>query len=74
MEPNSYFENSILKKVYDYTDRKSPEGDILLGLFPEDTEFLKPGTYYYSIKLRKLDEFGHEIVTTVIPKTLFYII
>lgn len=74
MEPNQYFENGILKKVYDHTAPKNMFGDTILYLKPEETEFLIPGTYYYEIKLRQFDHLGHEFVTTVTPKTLFYIV
>lgn len=74
MEPNTYFEYSILKKVFDHNSPKNVLGDTILELRPEETEFLIPGTYYYEIKLQQFDENGKEYVTTVTPKTLFYIV
>lgn len=74
MEPNTYFEYSILKKVYDHTSPKNMFGDTILELKPEDTEFLIPGTYYYEIKLQQFDDLGKEYITTITPKTLFYIV
>lgn len=74
MEPNQYFEYGILKKVFDHTSSKNMFGDTILYLNPEETEFLIPGTYYYEIKLQQIDKYGNEFVTTVTPKTLFYIV
>lgn len=74
MEPNTYFENGILKKIYDCYSPKNMFGDTILYLDSNETEFLIPGTYYYEIKLRQIDHTGHETVTTVVPKTLFYIV
>ena len=74
MEPNTYFEYSILKKHFDYNSPKNAFGDTILMLEPQDTEFLIPGTYYYEVKLQQFDINGKEYVSTIIPKTLFYII
>lgn len=74
MEPNTYFEYSILKKYFDFNSPRNAMGDTLLILDPKDTEFLVPGTYYYEIKLQQFDEFGKEYISTIVPKTLFYII
>lgn len=74
MEPNTFFEYSILKKHFDCMSPKNVMGDTLLILDPKDTEFLIPGTYYYEVKLQQHDEFGREYVSTIIPKTLFYIV
>lgn len=74
MEPNTYFENAILKKVFDCNSPKNMFGDTILMLRPEETEFLIPGTYYYEIKLQQFDKFGNEVVTTITPKTIFNIV
>ena len=74
MEPNTYFEYSILKKHMDCNSPKNVYGDTILMLEPEDTEFLISGTYSYEVKLQQIDPDGKEHVTTIIPKTLFYII
>lgn len=77
MEPNKSFEDSILIK--EYTADDSSEGDenkaVTISLVPEDTELLNPGTYYYTVKLNKIDELeGIDETITVIPKTKFFII
>lgn len=51
MEPNQCWENSIVRQVYTSESGKTKDGDIIIQLTPEDTEFLLPGTYYYMIKL-----------------------
>lgn len=73
-EPRQYFEHSIIKKVYDGNSPKTRFGDTIFRLEPSDTEFLVPGTYYYQAKLQQFDENGKEYITTVIDKTLFYIV
>lgn len=78
MEPNKPFEDAILIKEYtaDTVDI-SPEDNktIIISLVPEDTELLQPGTYYYTVKLNKLNELeGIDETITVIPKTKFFII
>lgn len=56
MEPNHYWEQSILKQIYTSEDEKTEEGDTIIKIRPEETEYLIPGTYYYMIKLAKYDE------------------
>lgn len=73
-EPKQYFENAIIKKVYDAKSVKNKFGDVMFRLEPSDTEFLIPGTYYYQAKLYQIDNYGREHVSTVIDKTLFYIV
>lgn len=75
MEPNHYWEQSILKQTYTSESEKTEEGDTLIKISPEETEYLIPGTYYYMIKLVKYDE-NNEVteVSTVVPATLFVIL
>lgn len=74
MEPNKLWEQSIMRQIYTYDCDKTEEGDIIIQITPEETQYLLPGTYYYMIKLVKYDE-NNEIdeVTTVVPTTLFVI-
>ena len=78
MEPNSAFEQSLVKKVYTEEDRDK-DGNIFITIEPEDTEHLLPGVYYYSIKLEvdhlqgKTYERIHKVIT-VINKTKFIIL
>ena len=68
-EPNSSFEDAILKKVYTYDDINE-NGDVIITLNHNDTKCLKEQTYFYSIKL--LTEDGD--VETVVDKKRFHII
>ena len=78
MEPNSAFEQSLVKKIYTEEDRDK-DGNIFITIEPEDTEHLLPGVYYYSIKLEvdhlqgKTYERIHKVIT-VINKTKFIIL
>ena len=78
MEPNSAFEQSLIKKIYTEEDRDK-DGNIFITIEPEDTEHLLPGVYYYSVKLEVDHENGetyeniHKVIT-VINKTKFIIL
>ena len=78
MEPNSAFEQSLVKKIYTEEDRDK-DGNIFITIEPEDTEHLLPGVYYYSVKLEVDHEIGktcesiHKVIT-VINKTKFIIL
>lgn len=73
MEPNQAFEDAVLKKKFTFLDEKDDKGNTLLILDPKDTEKLLVGKYYYMIKLRTIDKPEHEIVTTIVPPTLFWL-
>lgn len=68
MEPNQLFENAIIRKKYTAED-KNKDGNIVVKFDSQDTAYLKPGKYYYQIKLKSED-----VVNTITPKQLFYII
>lgn len=73
MEPNQPFETAIIRKRFDYKDLDE-DGNINIRFWPEDTECLLPGKYYYQIKLKTVDaKTGRDDVETVVDKTLFYI-
>ena len=78
MEPNSAFEQSLVKKIYTEEDCDK-DGNIFITIEPEDTEHLLPGAYYYSVKLEVDHENGetceniHKVIT-VINKTKFIIL
>lgn len=78
MEPNQKFEDAILKKVYDMNSEKNEEGDTLIQFDPTDTEYLLPGKYYYTIKLRTHIGEGEAEndykVQTIIPQKGFYVV
>ena len=74
MEPNKFWEQAILKQIYTIDDEKTEEGDLIIKITPDETEYLTPGTYYYEIKLVKYIDGKADRVRTVVPHTLFYIL
>lgn len=73
MEPNTFFEQAILRKKYTYENLEE-DGSIIIRFEPEDTQYLLPGLYYYQIKVRLYDaEKDKYLVNTVLPKTQFWI-
>ena len=77
MEPNKLWEQSILKQIYTYNSDKTEEGDLIIKIKPEETEYLIPGTYYYEIKLAKYNNENYDEVKevkTIVPITLFTIL
>lgn len=74
MEPNETFERAILKKVFTNKDPLDEEGDVFIKLEPKDTEYLLPGRYYYTIKMKTDNEDGSYDVQTITPETEFQIL
>ena len=81
MEPNQPFEHALIRKVFTSAD-KDFDGSIVMNFTMKDTEFLVPGTYYYMIKLKRLDSYesdgesGYEPiykVDTIVTKTKFIV-
>lgn len=70
MEPNQPFEHALIRKVFTKDDQDE-DGFILMNFKSEDTEFLLPGLYYYTIKLSREDD---TIVDTIVTKTKFTIL
>ena len=75
MEVNQKFENAILKKVYTVENIDS-EGNIKIKIFPSDTSSLLPGKYYYTIKMRHMNDNNNDPydVYTLCKKTEFWLI
>ena len=73
MEPGQAFEDAIVKKVYTKDSSKDNEGNILFELKTTDTEYLLPGKYYYTVKLKKQSE-DNIIIETILKPTLFNIL
>ncbi len=78
MEANQSFENAIIKKIYTYDDINQQTGIIKVKFDSIDTQFLKPDTYYYTVKILKKgldsnleDSMGR--IETVISNTKFVI-
>ena len=79
MEPNQPFEHALMRR--EFTNADLDEDDkVIMNFSSEQTEYLLPGTYYYTIKLRRLESLGESgeenkySVDTIIPKTKFIII
>ena len=68
MRPDQLFEDAFIRKVYT-ADDYNEYGFLVIKLKPEDSLWLLPGVYYYSLKLKKADG----SVTTILPKTKFVI-
>ena len=73
MEPNQPFETAIVRKKFTNKDLDD-NGNVKVRFWPEDTQLLLPGKYYYQVKLKSIDrETGKEDIETIVDKTLFYI-
>lgn len=78
-EPNQPFEHALIRR--EFTNADLDEDDkVIMNFSPEQTEFLLPGTYYYTVKLRRLEKLGESgeeneySVDTIISKTKFVIV
>lgn len=75
--PNQKWEDAIVKKVFWANDIDPEHKVVLLHFYPEDTEYLTPGNYYYQIKLQRCPQStkdGFEHIDTVVPRTKFVIL
>lgn len=73
MEPNQSFENAIVKKVFTIADEMTEHGDLWIKLNPADTEYLLPGKYFYTIKLKTNCADGTYSVRTIITEKEFWL-
>ena len=77
LEPNQKWENALIKKVYTSEDYNIENQEVTIRFVPEDTEYVKPGTYYYQIKLfrpkENVDD-TFDAIDTLIPRTKFIIL
>lgn len=72
MEPNRYFEQGFVKRVYNKDNwNLTKQGDLIIEFTPQDTMYIMPGKYFYEIKA-DLDGTGNNI-NTIIQKTEFWI-
>lgn len=72
MEPNQPFEVGVVRKIYTAANLNGA-GDPVIELLPSDTEHLLPGLYYYELKL-VINKDGEDLLSTIRPKTKFYIL
>lgn len=73
MEPGQAFEDAIIKKTFNSCSQKDDNGNVILNLNSEDTEFVAPGTYYYSLKIKQVID-DRLVVKTIIYPTLFWLL
>ena len=73
MEPGQAFEDAIIKKVFTSNSEKDINGNVILHLRSIDTEFVAPGTYYYTVKLKQLIN-NEEVISTILKPTLFWLL
>ncbi len=66
MLPHSDFNCGMIRKIYTIADLNN-DGDVLITLSTDETEKLRPGTYYYEIKFQTIRN-NTEYVETVVPK------
>lgn len=72
MTADQSFEDAILKKTYTQESPHTSQRDVIIQIDPDDTIYLSPGKYYYSVRLiLKVNGIYRNI--TVIPKRLFFI-
>ena len=71
MEPGQLFEDAILKKIVRYSDIVR-DNAIIFHLDSRDTENLRPGKYYYTIKQGNTEADELQVLT-LIPDTIFWI-
>ena len=73
MEPNFSFEAAVVKQRYTVDDLNE-DGDVVFKLKYKETQLLRPGKYYYEVKLAHLNDNNEvETITTIIPKTQLYV-
>lgn len=73
MEIHQKFEDAILKKIFTLQD-VDQNGDIIIKIKPSDTEYLLPGKYYYSIKMKHSNSENDYDVYTIVKETEFWIL
>ena len=78
--PHQRFEEAIILKGYTLEDQDINTGDIKIKITPNDTKYLAPGVYYYTVKFQRggsLDLSNSceepEEVRTLIDRTKFII-
>ena len=77
LEPHQKWEDALIKKTYTYKDYETENHRVMIRFVPEDTEYVKPGNYYYQVKLYRPSENvldGYEAIDTLIPRTKFIIL
>lgn len=73
MEPGQAFEDAVIKKVFTSDSEKDVDRNVILHLKSTDTEFVSPGTYYYSLKIKQVVD-DRLVIKTIIYPTLFWLL
>lgn len=78
MEPNQPFEHAIMRREFTNEDLNRDD-EVVMNFPPDQTEYLMPGTYYYTVKLARKnlnEESGSNsvIVDTIIGNRKFILI
>lgn len=73
MQPNQYFEQGCVRKVFSKQSNweLNEKGDLIISLEPRDTQYLMPGKYFYEVKV---DLNNTNQVNTIIQKTEFWVL
>lgn len=71
-EPKQSFEDALIKKIFTHDDMT--EDYVTISFKSLDTEYVRPGQYYYTIKLCKNKGLDNEEIITTVSKKLFWII
>ena len=78
--PHQPFEKSCFVKGYTMEEQESETGEITIKITPNDTRLLRPGVYYYTVKLQRggtldvIDDFDEpDEVRTIIDRTKFIV-
>ena len=69
LQPNEAFEDAIIRKVITLKNMPEDQSQPVFELLPQDTEYLRTGKYYFTLKLKQKDT----IVTTILPMKEFWI-
>lgn len=73
MEPHAEFECGLVRKIFDIDDLDK-DGNVVISISPEDLEWLRPGVYYYEIKLSIYNGEAEEpTICTISPRQKFCI-
>lgn len=69
-EYNQSFENSLIHTMIDSSSPVDDKGNPIFELAPEQTELLKTGKYFITIKLKQ----ENDVVTTILSPREFWIL
>lgn len=71
--PGQEFQNGLIRKAYSNKSPHNENGDIIISLTSQETMCLKPGKYFYSIKIVYNDSNGNQKIATIVPERMFIV-